>query len=239
MRRVRAGVRPLMVSAGVVGLAALSLAGCSRPAAGGGAPAGGGGALPGPAPAGGCAPVEVIAARGTGELPTGSFIMGGLTNGIARQVGGSVYQVNYPASVDYVNGPNQGAADALNHLKAKAAACPQQKYVLNGYSEGAMVMTVLMQRLPADLQPRVAAVVLYGNPYYKSSSPAAAGSAKGTANGIMPLAGIPAGFAARTKDFCATGDPVCGAGANVMAHVSYGTYQADGIAFAVAKVRGA
>jgi pimeloyl-ACP methyl ester carboxylesterase len=235
MNRMRAGVRPVLLSAGVVGLAAVSLVGCSRPPAGG---APGGGAAPGPAPTGSCAPVEVVAARGTGEPQTGSFIMGGLTNGIARQVAGSVYHVRYPAGVDYMNGPNQGAADALAHLQAQGAKCPGQKFVLNGYSEGAMVMVTLMQRLPAELGNRVVAVVLYGNPYYKSSSPAAAGSAKGMANGIMPIGGVPAAYAAKTRDFCAAGDPVCGAGANVMAHVSYGTYQADGIAFAVGQVRG-
>jgi cutinase len=110
--------------------------------------------------------------------------------------------------------------------------------VLNGYSQGAMVMTTLMARLPADLQPKVVAAVLYGNPYYKSSSPSAAGTAKGRANGIMPGMGIPASFAMKTRDYCNAGDPVCGAGANVAAHLSYGQYQADGIAFAVSKVNG-
>ena len=75
-----------------------------------------------------------------------------------------------------------------------------------------MVRVTLMQRLPAELGNRVVAVVLYGNPYYKSSSPAAAGSAKGTANGIVPFGGVPAAYAAETRDFRAAGDPVCGAG---------------------------
>jgi hypothetical protein len=90
----------------------LATAACTTPAG----PPGGGGA-PAPAP-GGCAPVEVLAARGTGEPQTGSFIMGGLTRGIAQQTQGRVYQVRYPAVADFLNGPNQGATDALNRIRA-------------------------------------------------------------------------------------------------------------------------
>ena len=64
--------------------------------------------------------------------------MGGMPAEIAQRTGGHVYQVRYPASVDYVNGPGQGATDALAHLRAQATACPQEKFVLAGYSEGAM-----------------------------------------------------------------------------------------------------
>ena len=192
---------------------------------------------PGNPPAGPCAPVEVLAARGTTEPQSGSFIMGGLSNGIAAQTGGRVYQVRYPATQDFANGPNQGATDALAHLQAQATACPGTKFVLNGYSQGAMVMVTLMQRLPADLQPRVVAAVLYGDPYYKSASPSAAGTAKGSANGIVPGLGVPAAFAGRTIDFCNTGDPVCGAGNNISAHLGYGVNQAEGIAFAVKQVQ--
>src|SRR5437867_2901841 len=76
--------------------------------------ASGGAAAAAPAPAsGGCAAVEVLAARGTGEPQSGSVIMGGLVNAIAQRTSGQVYQVRYPASTDYVNGPNEGASDAL------------------------------------------------------------------------------------------------------------------------------
>jgi hypothetical protein len=220
--------RIVALSLSAIGLAAMGSA-CTAPA-----PGGGGGATP--APGGGCSAVEVLAARGTTEPQSGSFIMGGLSNGIAQRTGGKVYQVRYPAVADFVNGPNQGAADALAHLNATASACPNTKFVLNGYSQGAMVMVTLMGRIPANVAPRVAAAVLYGDPYYKSNNASAAGTAKGTANGIVPVMGVPAAYATKTRDYCDTGDPVCGAGANIMAHLGYATHQADGIAFAVGKV---
>jgi cutinase len=240
--------RPAALALSTLALGALTLAGCTGTVPGGagvappaaGGDGGAGVAAPPPAPAGACAPVEVLAARGTGEpQQTGSFIMGGLTNGIARQTGGTKYEVRYPASTDYFNDPNRGAADALARIQSQAAACPNQLFVLNGYSAGALVMVNLMTRIPAELQPRVVAAVLYGNPAYRSTSPAAAGTGKGAANGVMPFGGVPASFADKTRDYCNAGDPVCGAGANGVAHVGYGAYQAEGIAFAVEKVRAA
>jgi cutinase len=224
-----ARTRRVALSLSMFSLTVMGVAACSRP-----------GSVSGTADAAGaCTNVEVLAARGTGEPQSGSLIMGGLSNGIAQRTQGDVYQVRYPAGVDYLNGPNQGATDALARLTARAAACPNQKYVLTGYSEGAMVMTVLMGRIPAALQPRVVAAVLYGNPYFKPGSPSAAGSGKASARGLVPVLGVPAAFAGKTRDFCSTGDPVCGGGANVLAHVGYGQYQAEGIAFAVSKVQGA
>ena len=238
--------RPAAFALSALSIGALALAGCTGtvPGDGGAVPpppdgGGTGGGVPGPPPAGGCAPVDVLAARGTGEpQQTGSFIMGGLSNGIAQQTGGTKYEVQYPASTDYLNDPNTGAADALAHIQSQAAACPDQLYVLNGYSAGALVMVTLMNRIPADLQPRVVAAVLYGDPYYNSASPSAAGSGQATA-APRPFGGVPASFAGKTRDYCNAGDPVCGAGSDFAAHLGYGAYQAEGIAFAVEKVRAA
>jgi cutinase len=208
-------------------LAAASFAACTD--GGGGGAIGGGGA---------CTPVEVISARGTTEPQTGSMIMGGLSRGIASRVGGNVYEVQYPSSAEYLSSPQIGVTDTLNRIKARAAACPNQKYVLNGYSKGGIVMTDVMKKISQDLGAKVKAVVMYGNPYYKANQPEAAGSAKGgMARGIYPGMGVPASWSARTKDFCNQGDPVCGAGANIAMHLAYGsTAQAEGISFAVSKV---
>ncbi|MGF7239232.1 MAG: hypothetical protein ACQSGP_30385 [Frankia sp.] len=37
--------------------------------------------------------------------------------------GGSTYDVVYPAGIDYLNGPVQGAKDINEHLAAQVAAC--------------------------------------------------------------------------------------------------------------------
>jgi hypothetical protein len=221
----------LLISLSALPVAAGGMAACTAPDGGGGVPA--------PVP-GGCAKVEVLSARGTTEPQSGSFIMGGLSRGIASRTGGIVYEVNYPSSAEYFSSPQIGVTDTINRIRTRSAACPGQVYVLNGYSKGGIVMTNVMTQIPADLGAKVKAVVMYGNPHYKANHPEAAGTAKGgTARGLFPGAGVPASWAARTRDYCNTGDPVCGAGANVMVHVGYaGTSQADGINFAVGKVNG-
>lgn len=105
-------------------------------------------------------------ARGTGEKqknPSGyaGFIKGLL--GTAK--GGANYEVVYPATTDYTNGPKQGAADAMKYLTKQKSKCPKQKYVLIGYSEGAMVVVQLLakQGVPAS---DISSIIMYGNPYW-------------------------------------------------------------------------
>jgi hypothetical protein len=208
-------------------LTAAGLAACTTPGGGGGNPGGGGG----------CTPVEVLSARGTTEPQSGSLIMGGLSRGIASRLGGNVYEVNYPSSAEYFTSPQIGVTDTINRIRSRSAACPSQVYVLNGYSKGGIVMTQVENQIPADLGAKVKAVVMYGNPMHKANSPSSAGTGK-NGTGIYP-GGVPASWTARTRQYCNAGDPVCGAGANIAAHLSYGTTsQADGINFAVSKVRG-
>ena len=62
---------------------------------------------------------------------------------MAAVPGGGNYEVKYPATVDYMNGPIQGATDPLKYMSAQATNCPQQLYVLIGYSEGVSLRTKL------------------------------------------------------------------------------------------------
>lgn len=43
-------------------------------------------------------------------------------------------------AAEYTTTPRQGATDAQNHIAAQAAACPDQKFAIGGYSKGAMVV---------------------------------------------------------------------------------------------------
>ena len=156
----------------------------------------------------GCPDVEIVSARGTTEPQSGSFIMGPLNQGIAAQTGAAIYQVVYPASTDFVNSPNAGVSDALAHMHAKAAQCANTRFFLTGYSQGAMVVTRALQN-PGDLAARIAGGVLYGNPYYKGTSPTAAGPDKAAA-GLIPGSGIPASWGGKVRDYCSTATPCAG-----------------------------
>lgn len=174
--------------------------------------------LAAPAPAAECPDVELVFARGTSE-PAGIGRVGqALSDQLAASLGGrslGVYGVNYPASYDFLAAAD-GAADATNRIAAMSQNCPNTRFVLGGYSQGAAVVDMLLgipplgnkvgevgsaPPLPQSLADRVAAVAVFGNPSTKF--------------------GLPATFAGRGIDLCNTGDPICSQGRNPFAHTSY------------------
>ncbi|MFN8075482.1 MAG: cutinase family protein [Kineosporiaceae bacterium] len=172
-----------------------------------------------PAQAAGCSDVELVFARGTGEAPGLGVLGAPLQRALAALLPGrsvSAYAVDYAAAANQASaGP--GATDMTEHVVATAAACPGTQFVLGGYSQGASVTDIAIgvggalgrgSQIPASLSGRVAAVVVYGNPL---------GMTRGT------IAGSSSVYGPKAKEFCATGDPVCGGGGNFSAHLSYRT----------------
>jgi len=189
-----------------------------------------------PATAAACADIDVVAARGTFEPGNLGFIVGDpVYSALQKKITGktlSGYKVNYPADLSLTSAA-QGNADVVNHVKSQAAACPNQRFVLVGYSQGANVVdnsigissagavvgSPIVATIPAALEPKVAAVLLFGNPIRAIGK-----SVTGT-------------YQSRTIDFCAKGDPICQSGGlDVGAHLGY-TANADAAAtFAAGKV---
>ncbi|GAB3965019.1 hypothetical protein GCM10029978_026810 [Actinoallomurus acanthiterrae] len=186
-----------------------------------------------------CADVDVVVARGTFEPGTLGLIVGDpVYSAVQQKVTSkttSSYPVNYPANLDVYSNPNsaqKGNADLVDHVTKQAAACPNQRFILVGYSQGANVVDnsigissdgavvggAIVATIPASIEPRVAAVLLFGNPIRAIGK-----SVTGT-------------YASRTDDFCANGDPVCGAGTDVSAHLSYGNDAGTAATFAAARL---
>ncbi|EGG04092.1 family 5 carbohydrate esterase [Melampsora larici-populina 98AG31] len=190
----------------------------------------------------GCTTYKIVSARGTGESQTRPTGYRGLINGVLSAVpGGENYEVVYPATTDYARGPVQGATDANRYLKQQQSQCPDQIYVLIGYSEGAMVVTQTMRNLaiPSDL---VVAMVLYGNPYFTSGAPQNSCSAK-TGSGIASATGIkmPTQFSSITFDCCLTGDSICQTSGSIRPHLAYpgSSSEKEATDFTVAKLQSA
>lgn len=184
-----------------------------------------------------CTDVDVPVARGTFEPGTLGFIVGDpvyqAVQDRLRPRSVSGYRVDYPADLGEPASVQKGNTDLVDHVKAQAAACPQQRFVLVGYSQGANVVDnslgissdgavvggPIVATIPAELAPRVAAVLLFGNPIR-----AIGRQVTGT-------------YQSRTKDYCADGDPICQpGGANFLAHLSYGGDASDAAAFAASKL---
>jgi cutinase len=168
-----------------------------------------------------CNDVEVVFARGTSE-PAGIGRVGqALVDALTPLVGGKTvgsYGVIYPATYDFLTAAD-GADDATNFISSTSAQCPGTRFVLGGYSQGAAVVDMLAgipplgnkigevgsgPPLPASLDPRVAAVAVFGNPSAKFSIP--------ITNSV---------FGGRAIDLCADGDPICSNGRNPFAHTHY------------------
>jgi cutinase len=165
-----------------------------------------------------CADVEVSFARGSFEPGSAGILVGrSFISDLKTKLPGksvSDYGVDYPASAD-LSGPSKGIRDLIDHLKTQSTACPSQKFVLGGYSQGALIVDSSLGiktlgdaniTIPAAIAPRIAAAVVFGDPSRLVG--------KKITDALF--------YAGRVKEWCQSGDPVCGNGFNIAAHLSYG-----------------
>lgn len=168
----------------------------------------------------GCPDVEVVFARGTGE-PAGLGSVGiPFVADIAAALPGKTvrsYGVDYPALI-WQTTAEAGAVDLASHVGTLASGCQGTVFVLGGYSQGALVVDVAIgvlqmgditsSTISPGLSHRISAVVVFGNPL---------GLVRRTIAGSSEI------YGPRTMEFCNSGDPICGAGFNVIAHTRYST----------------
>ncbi|MEC3975485.1 cutinase family protein [Amycolatopsis sp. H20-H5] len=166
-----------------------------------------------------CSDVDVVFARGSGEFPGLGITGTPFVNSVKSQLAGksvSSYAVNYAADLAQTSA-GAGATDMTNHVTSTAASCPATRFVIGGYSQGASVTDIAVgiqtslgsgKVIPTELASRVAAVGVFGNPLrlFRQNIPQ-----------NSPL------YGAKAIDLCNTGDPVCGAGVNFLAHLTYGS----------------
>jgi hypothetical protein len=136
--------------------------------------------------AGGCSPLEIvigmkalsprtftsqvqklttaILARATTESAGYGVVCGPLLTATQKLVPGTTgYAVKYPADFSK-SSPDVGVADTINHINERAAACPEQKYALSGYSQGAVVMHRAAVKLDKSiLKDRIIATATFGD----------------------------------------------------------------------------
>jgi cutinase len=164
-----------------------------------------------------CSDVHVVFARGSGEMPGLGICGEPLVSGITSNLGGmsvSSYAVSYLASVDQTSaGP--GATDMTNHVVSVAQECPATVFVLGGYSQGASVTDIAIgiqttlgsgDTIPETLASRIKAIVTFGNPLKLMGETISSASST---------------YGSKAIEFCNMGDPVCGNGFNMMAHLTY------------------
>lgn len=185
-----------------------------------------------------CHDYVLISARGTGELQGPSFgFLGMIKQTLSQVPGGVEYDVVYPAAPDLTQQTTFiGAKDIEKHVNNGFRSCPNQKYALMGYSQGATVVLEAFQNLDGTAAgDQIKAVVLIGNPYQvknqQSTVDQNGGSFTRKFDGILlPLAGtlnlqpkLPQNGDA--LNICFIGDPVCTGvefAISSPAHLAYG-----------------
>ncbi|MFJ1747761.1 cutinase family protein [Streptomyces sp. NPDC088116] len=189
-----------------------------------------------PAVSAACSDIEVVSARGTFEPGTlGAIVCDPVFAALKKRISGKTltgHRVDYPADLGLTSAA-QGNAELVNRVRSQATFCPNQRFILVGYSQGANVVdnsigissdgavvgSPIVATIPASAEPKAAAVLLFGNPIRALGK-----SVTGT-------------YASRAKDFCATGDPVCEkGGGDVLAHLGYGANADEAADFAAGKV---
>ena len=192
-----------------------------------------------------CADVLVLGARGSGQPQRGSASDGG--TGLGPQVSSAVERLRndlpgrsvrvqslkYPArqaellALDpqaYFGGLERGVSNAKALLAKQVGACPRQRYVLVGYSQGAMVMHRVLQDLRAEGSSatketrRIDAAVLLADGDRSSADHLVSSGSAGKGRGISYLSPadsrvrgtqVPTRLTSRVFSVCEQGDVIC------------------------------
>jgi cutinase len=89
-----------------------------------------------------------------------------------------------------------GANDIVDRLSKQSAACPNQKFALVGYSQGASVARAASVRVDPAIYSKIVALVMFGDPGLKSTQT------------IRRSPAFPAALQSKLRENCASGDRV-------------------------------
>lgn len=201
-----------------------------------------------------CYPYLVVTARGTGE-PKRKQLLATVARSISDARPDDVQQLDldYPADTDVNEGGEVGARILVDTLNVQAEACPAQRFILLGYSQGALVVGDALSdpefrlvgtnvgEVSEEAADQIIAIVFYGNPRFVGVEPYDTGSFSDSVNGLLPR---PVGsldeFADRIRDYCVARDFVCQSSLDLDGdgHIAYYSngMQQDGAAFAITKL---
>lgn len=202
-----------------------------------------------------CSAVHIITARASTEAP-GEGITGALVTQIINDSNQSISRaaVNYPATLsNYASSSSQGVAALTQQLTAQVQACPTQKIVLAGYSQGAHVILDVLggggggslgattPPISSAIASHVVAAVSFGDPRHVVNQPFDLGTS--TRNGRFPRNStqltVLRGFAPLIQAYCDRFDTFCDNSFSTQVHLTYlDRYQDDAAEFVLGKIGG-
>ena len=201
-----------------------------------------------------CTDYLVVTARGTGEPPK-KQLLGPIARAIASARPDAVTRLDldYPADTEINIGGTLGARTLIDTLNVQAETCPDQRSILLGYSQGALVIGDALAGPEARLvgaqsgeltdaaSAQVLAVVFYGNPRFVGADPMGSGTFDPEVNGLLPRPpGSLDAYADRMRDYCVDDDFICQATLSMeeSGHVAYydNGMTSDGAAFVITRL---
>jgi hypothetical protein len=197
-----------------------------------------------------CSAVTIITVRGTNE-PNRAQLVGPVARQIARATEdrAPITNLDYPATSEMEKSGTEGVRKLIDTLNVQSKHCPSEKFVLLGYSQGAMVIGDALDdsdqrsvgrgtgKVDDNAVSAISAIVLYGDPRFRGSAPSNVGDFDAEANGLVPRKeGALQQFAGRMQSFCVSSDFICQGGEfNETGHVEYfkNGMQDEGAKFAI------
>ncbi|OAA72875.1 Cutinase [Akanthomyces lecanii RCEF 1005] len=200
-----------------------------------------------------CHKYVIVSARGTTETQGPSIAFKGMIATTLKNVkGGIEYDVVYPASTAD-NSTSIGVQDVKNYIHNGLEACPDQKYAVLGYSQGAgVILTAVKDLTGTPAENAIEALLLTGNPYQVANQPTTVNATGGDSTRgdhgdllyLNPSIGLSQHWVSSGKalNICAEGDNVCtNAGPGLgKAHTQYGrttSVQKEGAQHLVAQLK--
>lgn len=108
----------------------------------------------------------------------------------------------------YTDSVREGTKDAEGWIRARHARCPDTRFILSGYSQGAQAMGDLLQR--SDAGKWVVAAAFFGDPYFNADSWSARGSFDPAAYGAFgPRKEWSPALHGRVVSYCHFHDLIC------------------------------
>ncbi|KAJ1306231.1 hypothetical protein OPQ81_010937 [Rhizoctonia solani] len=176
-----------------------------------------------------CSALQLVHLSGTTEIGLG--IVGTPLAAALASSGITTKSITYDTTAEYVVTVAAGAAITRTYLAAQAIACPNQRFILSGYSKGALVVHELS--LSSSLKSKVASILVFGDPARNINSP---WPIDNPSVDLAPKDGSTS--SQNIASFCNTGDLFCAIpGVSLPAHLAYPTDGSIAVAAAFAKAR--
>ncbi|EUC55508.1 cutinase [Rhizoctonia solani AG-3 Rhs1AP] len=186
-----------------------------------------------------CSALQLVHVAGTTEIGLGVV---GTPLALALAASGATTKpITYDTTAEYIVTVAAGAALTEAYLRLQSAACPNQHFVLSGYSKGALVLhgkylfLALSDslNLSSALKSKIASILVFGDPARNINSP---WPINNPSVDLAPKDG--SSSSQNIASFCNTGDLFCAIpGYSLPAHLAYPTDGSIGVAAAFAKAR--